>query len=114
MVPTSGISVEVSLLAPVLLMLTSVGRARHNRATPGSQTRATRANDGQTATLRSLDGSEYEPAFMVAPRPIPDRGRSPGVEPTLLSSGRESQGCARAPSCGQTKDRRIPRSCTSG
>jgi len=27
--------------------LTSVGRARHNRATPGSPTRAVRANDGQ-------------------------------------------------------------------
>jgi hypothetical protein len=46
MVPTSGMSVEVSVLAPVL-MLTSAGRARHNRATLGSPTRTGRANDGQ-------------------------------------------------------------------
>jgi hypothetical protein len=35
------------------------------------------------------------------------------VEPTLVSSGGESQGCARAPSCGQTEDRRTPRSSTT-
>jgi hypothetical protein len=35
------------------------------------------------------------------------------VEPTLLSSARESQGCARGPSCGQTEDRRTPRRSTT-
>jgi hypothetical protein len=48
MVPTYGTSVEVSVLASVLLMLTSIGRATHNRATPGSPTRTGRANDGQS------------------------------------------------------------------
>jgi hypothetical protein len=47
MVPTSGTSVEVPVIAPVL-MLTSVGRTRHNRVTPGSPTRTGRANDGQS------------------------------------------------------------------
>src|SRR5687767_10456883 len=38
MVPASATSVELPVLAPVPLMLTSIGRARPNRATPGSRT----------------------------------------------------------------------------
>src|SRR5687768_9304933 len=38
MVPASGTSVELPVLAPVPLMLTSIDRARPNRATPGSRT----------------------------------------------------------------------------
>src|SRR5829696_3729962 len=94
MVPTSGMSVEVSVFAPALLMLTSVGRARHNRATPGSPTRHCTPTAAGTATLQSLGcGNEDEPACLVAPRPIPTEDAAF----TLLSSGGESQGCARAP-----------------
>jgi len=46
-VETSDISVELAVPASLLLMLTSVGRARHNRATPGSPTRAARVADRQ-------------------------------------------------------------------
>src|SRR5688572_29834175 len=82
-VPTSGVSVQVSLLAPVMVMLTSVGRARHNRATPGSPTRAARADDGpKLSTLREPKlRDEYEPDLLVAPwadsRPRTLRGWNP-------------------------------------
>ena len=69
MVPTSGTSVAVAVLSALMLMSTSVDRARHHKATTGSPPRAERANDGQQADVRSpCDGTEYEPAFPVAPR----------------------------------------------
>src|SRR5687768_14931462 len=97
MVPASGTSVEVSLLAPVLLMLTSVGRARHNRATPGSRPGQRAPTTARTSTLRSLGcGNEYESAFLVGPSADLDRGRSPwsGTHSPLIR-GRKSRMCLR-------------------
>src|SRR4051794_22111582 len=87
-VPTSGISLEVPLLAPVLLILTSVGREeRHNRRRRAHPARAARANDGQIVAAEPCLRRGYEPDFLVGPRPIPDRGRSAWAQPTLLPSG---------------------------
>src|SRR4051812_48006082 len=76
MVETSAISVEPAVPASVLLTSTSVGRARHDRATPGSATRGVRASDARKAALRSPGcGKKSEPTFLVAPSADRDRGR---------------------------------------
>src|SRR3954462_15344084 len=76
-VPTSGISVEVSLLAPLLLMLPPSDeraiRGRRRARRHGQRAPTT----GRASTLPSLScASEYEPGFLVAPSADPDRGRS--------------------------------------
>src|SRR4051794_22603740 len=98
-VPTSGISVEASLLAPLLLMLTSVveraitGRRRaHTHTSSGRQRRPQRRRCGAWAAEsvrarlsgRPLDRSPTEDAVLW-------------VQPTLFLSGRGSQGSARTP-----------------
>jgi len=74
---------ERPLVAAPLLMSTSVGRARHDRATPGSPTRTGAPTTARGSTLQSLGcGSKYEPAFLVAhpadprPRTLPSRGET--------------------------------------
>src|SRR3954468_2017839 len=98
-VPTSGISVEASLLAPLLLMLTSVveraitGRRRaHTDTGSARQRRPQRRRCGAWAAEsvrarlcgRPLDRSPTKDAVLW-------------VQPTLFSSGRGSQGSARTP-----------------
>jgi hypothetical protein len=96
---------EQPLVAAPVLMSTSVGRARHNRATRGSPTRTGAPTMARASTLQSLGcGSKYEPAFLVA-RPADPRPRTlpSGVRPTLSSSGEASQGVLTAPAQGRLR-----------
>src|SRR3954466_7742301 len=76
-VPTPGISVEISLLTPLLLMLTSVVGARLQGDGGLADTR--RAHQRPPRRRRCgarAAGASNEPDVPAAPRPIPDRGRS--------------------------------------